>query len=144
MELTKFNQLINSTDTRYPHTKVLFKFGEIILEPNNVTEVSNDTKTLTIHLRALTKSDPNGVSPDWKIDKAAKKTQMLAIKDWLEAGHTITPLDALERFGCFRLSAQIFNLKKLGLEIDCNMEVNPQTGKRYGVYRLKEVKKDEP
>lgn len=136
MELTKFNQLINSTDTRYPHTKVLFKFGETILEPNNVTEVSTDTKTLTIHLRALTKSDPNGVSPDWKIDRASQKSQMLSIKEWLEGGHTITPLDALEMFGCFRLSAQIFNLKKLGLHIECRTDKDPRTGKRYGTYWL--------
>ena len=136
MELKKFQKLLNDTDAHFPHTGVVFKYGEVLLEPNNVTEVSKDSRMLTVHLRALTKGDTAGVIPDWKIDKSSKKSQMLAIKEWLEAGHKITPLDALEMFGCFRLSAQIFNLKKLGLHIDCKVDVDPQTGKRYGTYWL--------
>ena len=31
---------------------------------------------------------------------------------------TITPLEALNQYGCFRLSAVIFNLKKDGHEIE--------------------------
>ena len=142
MELKKIDRLINGTDARNPHTGVVFKYGDILLEPNNVTEVSSDSKMLTIHLRALTKSDPDGVSPAWNIDKGSKKSQLVAIKDWLEAGNTITPLVALEKFGCFRLSAQIFNLKKMGLNIDCEKNVDPRTGKRYGTYVLKKTPAD--
>lgn len=145
MELKKIDRLINGTDARNPHTGVVFKYGDILLEPNNVTEVSSDSKMLTVHLRALTKSDPDGVQPSWDIDKESKKSQMQAIKEWLEAGNPITPLVALEKFGCFRLSAQIFNLKKLGLNIKCKNDKDPRTGKRYGTYTLvKENPHNEP
>ena len=78
----------------------------------------------------------DGVQPSWDIDKESQKSQMQAIKEWLEAGNPITPLVALEKFGCFRLSAQIFNLKKLGLNIKCKNDKDPRTGKRYGTYVL--------
>lgn len=87
----------------------------------------------------------DGVQPSWEINKESQKSQMQAIKEWLEAGNSITPLVALEKFGCFRLSAQIFNLKKLGLKIECKNDKDPRTGKRYGTYTLvKENPHNEP
>ena len=44
-------------------------------------------------------------------------TQEYWVKDWLEQGRTITPLEALNHFGCFRLSAIIFKLKAKGMDI---------------------------
>ena len=41
-----------------------------------------------------------------------KKSQNEAIREYLEAGHSITPLEALNKFGCFRLGARIADLKK--------------------------------
>ena len=35
----------------------------------------------------------------------------------LKAGKTITPIDALEKYGCYRLAARIAELRKDGLEI---------------------------
>ena len=35
----------------------------------------------------------------------------------LESGERLTPLDALDRFGCFRLGARIFELRRDGLPI---------------------------
>lgn len=36
----------------------------------------------------------------------------------LNQGHTITAIEALNLFGCFRLSARIFDLKESGFDID--------------------------
>ena len=46
-----------------------------------------------------------------------KKTQREAIREYLEDGKTLTPLEALSLFGCFRLATRIFELKKQGLDI---------------------------
>ena len=45
------------------------------------------------------------------------KTQEENILSHLESGKHLTPLDALELYGCFRLSARIFDLKKKGYAI---------------------------
>lgn len=42
------------------------------------------------------------------------KAQILA---HLQQGQSITPLDALEMFGCLRLGARIYDLRKDGVEI---------------------------
>ena len=75
-----------------------------------------------------------GIHPDWQIDHSSTKTQQQHIREYLEAGNSITPLEALEKFGCFRLGAQIFDLKKKGMPIDMKMKKDEQTGKRYAVY----------
>lgn len=77
-----------------------------------------------------------GIHPEWKIDRSKKRTQKQAIKDYLLAGYSITPLEALEMFGCFRLGAQIFDLKKEGMPIETKIKTDEKTGKRYAVYSL--------
>lgn len=65
-----------------------------------------------------------------------QKSQNQAIREYLEAGHSITPLEALNKFNCFRLGARIADLKKLGLNIR-NFPINdPVTCKRYANYRI--------
>ena len=44
-------------------------------------------------------------------------TQRELIRDDLLRGKTITPIDALEKYGCYRLSARISELRKEGMEI---------------------------
>lgn len=39
------------------------------------------------------------------------------IRAWLEDGNTLTPLQALRDFDCYRLSAVIFNLRKAGVPV---------------------------
>ena len=46
-----------------------------------------------------------------------RETQRSKVKKHLESGLPITPMDALERYGCFRLAAVILNLKKDGHNI---------------------------
>lgn len=65
-----------------------------------------------------------------------KKSQNEAIREYLEAGHSITPLEALNKFCCFRLGARIADLKKQGLQIENRPINDPNTGKRYANYRL--------
>ena len=43
------------------------------------------------------------------------------VMDALLAGETITPMDALRRFGCFRLGARIHGLRRAGVPIDTQL-----------------------
>lgn len=49
------------------------------------------------------------------------ETQTAQIRAALENGERLTPLDALNRFGCFRLGARIYDLKQDGLPIEKQM-----------------------
>ena len=49
------------------------------------------------------------------------KPQTEKILQWLKLGHSITPIDALKMFGCFRLSGRIHELKSKGYDIKTNM-----------------------
>lgn len=86
------------------------------------------------------RKEAKGIHPEWKIDHSSTKTQQQHIREYLEAGHSITPLEALEMFGCFRLGAQIFDLKKKGMTIEMTMKKDENTGKRYAVYYIAPAK----
>jgi hypothetical protein len=63
------------------------------------------------------------------------KSQNKHIKNWLETGNSITPIEALNLFGCFRLGARIHDLKnKFGLDI--KTEIVEQNKKRFAKYSL--------
>ena len=55
------------------------------------------------------------------------------IEQWLSQGHKLTPLQALEKWGCMRLSARILELRNKGL----NIRTTPVTrnGKTFAQYR---------
>lgn len=53
----------------------------------------------------------------------------------LKAGNTITPLDALAKFKCFRLSGRILELRQAGYRIITGVRVLT-SGKRIAEYRL--------
>ena len=53
----------------------------------------------------------------------------------LEQHHSITPLEALNEYGCFRLAAVILNLKKDGYEIET--QIIKKNKKRFAQYILK-------
>ena len=59
-------------------------------------------------------------------------SQQSQIKSYLEYGNKITPLEALNKFGSFRLSAIIHNLKKEGMNIKTNRIT--QNGKTFAEY----------
>ena len=59
-------------------------------------------------------------------------SQNALIKGWLLNGHSLTTLDALTLFGCFRLSARISNLREEGYDIVTEMvEVNDKRIAKY-------------
>ena len=45
-------------------------------------------------------------------------TQKAQILDHLKQGKTITPMEALQEYGCFRLAAAIYDLRGEGYKID--------------------------
>ena len=49
------------------------------------------------------------------------KTQTESIREHLIQNRTITPMEALNLFGCFRLAARISDLRESGMEIKTNM-----------------------
>ena len=67
------------------------------------------------------------------------KGQTKAIKDYLEAGNSITSMEAYDKFGCTRLSARILDLKKAGYNIQTIMmegQTRYGTTTRYATYIL--------
>lgn len=61
-------------------------------------------------------------------------TQIQEIFNYLNQGNSISPLEALEKFGCFRLSGRIYDLRQQGYNIQMTMVKN--NGKRFASYRL--------
>lgn len=61
-------------------------------------------------------------------------SQAAAILDYLRSGRELTPLEALDKFACFRLAARIEGLRAAGHAIDTRIET--RNGKRYAAYRL--------
>jgi hypothetical protein len=66
-------------------------------------------------------------------------SQNRKILAYLKAGKKITPLKALQLFGSFRLGARIYDLRKLGHEIESRI-VQGANGKRFAEYWM-EVEK---
>ena len=63
------------------------------------------------------------------------KSQCAMILEYLKEGNGITPIDALNLFGCFRLGARIADIKKMGYNIVTEM-VKVGDGKRVAKYHL--------
>ena len=61
-------------------------------------------------------------------------TQNQQIKSYLEKGKSITPIQALNKFGCFRLAARISDLRNDGLNI--TTKIVTKDGKTFASYRL--------
>jgi len=63
-----------------------------------------------------------------------KQTQSKQILEYLTTHNSITPLEALNLFGCFRLGARIWDLKREGYNIKMELENNGD--KHYAKYSL--------
>lgn len=61
-------------------------------------------------------------------------TQTTAILQYLKQGNSLTPLSALNLFGCFRLGARCWDLRKQGYNIQMTMVKN--NGKHFASYKL--------
>lgn len=79
--------------------------------------------------------------PAWTPPPAQRKvvepsdSQSDEILRYLREGHTLTPMDALRLFGCFRLGARVYDLKRRGYDIKSKM-VDTDNGKRVAQYSL--------
>lgn len=62
----------------------------------------------------------------------SQNEQILA---YLKSGKSITPIEALSNFGCFRLGARIFELREQGNDI--KVDTVERNGKRFASYSLK-------
>jgi hypothetical protein len=63
-------------------------------------------------------------------------SQNALIKGWLMNGRSLTTLEALNMFGCFRLAARIENLRSQGMDIHTEIvEVNDKRVARYSIKR---------
>lgn len=65
----------------------------------------------------------------------SQERQILA---YLKSGKTLTPIQALEMFGCFRLGARIFDLKDKGHDIKTTM-IKTYSGKRIARYSYEQA-----
>ena len=64
------------------------------------------------------------------------ESQNALIKGWLLNGYSITPMEALNMFGCFRLSARIANLREEGMLVVTDMvTINDKRVARYYLSR---------
>ena len=64
-----------------------------------------------------------------------RKSQADKIYEYLADGGKLTPIDALEMFGCFRLGARVLDLKKEGYPVVSEM-VKLRNGKRVAQYSM--------
>ena len=62
------------------------------------------------------------------------ESQSYQIREYILQGNTITAMEALRLFGCFRLSGRIYDLRKEGLNISTTIiKIN---GKRVAEYSI--------
>ena len=64
---------------------------------------------------------------------SSSQSQASKILDYMLRGHRITPIQALDKFNCFRLGARIADLKKKGWPIQSEFVTVP-SGKRVKAY----------
>ena len=76
------------------------------LTPGKKRDVNNKLNRIYNHLRNNTATEDD--SPAVEYDR-----QKMIVYNYLLAGHTITSLEAIEKFGITRLSAVIFNIEKM-------------------------------
>ena len=71
------------------------------------------------------------------IESVKKMSQTDLILDYLLNGGKLTALEALDKFGCFRLGARIWDIRNMGYIVDKQTIVTPG-GARIAIYSIKE------
>jgi len=62
------------------------------------------------------------------------ESQSYQIREYLLQGNTITALEALKLFGCFRLSGRIYDLRKEGINISSTIvKINGKSVAEYSI-----------
>jgi len=57
-----------------------------------------------------------------------------AIRKHLKTNGSITPLEALSKYGLYRLGARILELRGEGMDIKTSLQLNAKTNSRYAKY----------
>lgn len=70
------------------------------------------------------------------LNERQSQSQTRRILAYLQKGKSVTSLEALDLFGCMRLSARILDIKNQGYEIGDEIVRDVRTGKRYKRYWL--------
>ena len=70
-----------------------------------------------------------------------EKTQRQQILEHLQRGNRLTPIEALNKFGCFRLAAVIHRLKQD--DHDIKAATVTRDGKQFAQYYISQVEKVE-
>lgn len=68
-------------------------------------------------------------------NEMSAQSQCDMIADYLRQGYSLTQLDALRMFGCFRLASRIHDLRERGMRINA-CRITTHTGKRVCEYVL--------
>lgn len=68
-------------------------------------------------------------------NQESSASQCAMIQQWLLDGHSITQLDALNLFGCFRLASRIHDLRERGMKITAT-KIQTPSGKYITQYSL--------
>ena len=76
---------------------------------------------------------PRADTAQMPADANSKPTQAQRILQHLKSGKALSPLDALEKYGCFRLAARIHELRRAGHAI-ADTELTTPGGKRVAMY----------
>lgn len=110
------------------------------MKPNASQWLKVHNKLRRIRLEAMGISTPEKNTPgDITPTKAENATQKDMILDYLKLGQSLTPMEALKYFGCFRLASRISDLRRKGYAIDRTMVEDKKTGKRYASYSLSTI-----
>lgn len=68
-------------------------------------------------------------------NQESSASQCARIQQWLLDGHSITQLDALNLFGCFRLASRIHDLRERGMKIHAE-KIQVESGKYVTRYSM--------
>jgi hypothetical protein len=69
-------------------------------------------------------------------------SQASRILAYLQQGHSLTPMEALNLFKCWSLSQRITNLRQQGHRIITTMVDDTETGKHYARYHLESTQSE--
>lgn len=110
------------------------------MNPDTVQWLKAHNKLRRIRLAAMGISIPEkNTREDITPTKAKNTTQKDMILDYLKLGQSLTPMEALKYFGCFRLASRISDLRRKGYSIDRMMVEDKKTSKRYASYSLSPI-----
>ena len=111
------------------------------MNPNTQQWLKAHNKLRRIRLEAMGIHWPEKPEPtiDVTPTKADNTTQKDMILSYLQLGQSLTALEALKHFGCFRLASRISDLRRKGYPIERTMVEDKKTGKRYASYSLSPI-----